>query len=109
MAVEGLGQQGAQLGAGEALIGPERPVSGALEHVVNAKSVDFQGIGGGTRVRNTLRLEFGGCWYIDLEQALSEEYRTAFTALLAALPPDVPLFSGRGQGPGSGPPARWRR
>ena len=47
---------------------------------------------------NTLRLEFGGCWYIDLEQALSEEYRTAFTALLAALPPDVPLFSGAGSG-----------
>lgn len=43
---------------------------------------------------NALRLDFGGSWYIDLDQALSEEYRDAFSALLAGLPPDVPLFSG---------------
>lgn len=45
-----------------------------------------------------LHLNLGGSWYIDLEQALSEEYRPAFAALLAALPPSVPLFSGSSGG-----------
>lgn len=45
-----------------------------------------------------LRLDLGGSWYIDLEQALSEEYRPAFAALLSALTPGMRLLAGNGGG-----------
>lgn len=45
-----------------------------------------------------LRLDLGGSWYIDLEQALSEEYRPAFAALLSALSPGMRLLAGNGGG-----------
>lgn len=44
----------------------------------------------------TLRLDMGWRWYIDLEQALSEEYRPAFAQLLSALPESAKLWLGTG-------------
>ena len=43
-----------------------------------------------------LRIDFGRSWYVDLEQALSEDYRAAFLALLEALPSAVRVFQGSG-------------
>ena len=46
--------------------------------------------------RGMLRIDFGRSWYVDLEQALSEDYRAAFRALLEALPSAVRVFQGSG-------------
>ncbi len=43
-----------------------------------------------------LRVDFVWRWYIDLDQALSEELRPAFAALLEALPPAVKVWQGTG-------------
>lgn len=43
-----------------------------------------------------LRIDFGWRWYVDLDSALSETHRTAFTALLEALPETVRIFEGAG-------------
>ena len=43
-----------------------------------------------------LRIDFVWRWYVDLEQALSDEYRAAFTALLEALPGHVRVLEGTG-------------
>lgn len=42
----------------------------------------------------TLRIDFGWRWYVDLDTALSEDHRAAFTALLEALPETVQLLEG---------------
>ena len=44
----------------------------------------------------TLRLDWYGTWYVNLEQALSADCRTAFTALLEALPAGAELYTGSG-------------
>ena len=44
----------------------------------------------------SLRIDFGWRWYVDLDTALSEEYRDAFTALLEALPTTVRILEGTG-------------
>lgn len=43
-----------------------------------------------------LRLDLGWRWYIDLDTALSEAYRAAFTELLEAVPPSASLWLGAG-------------
>ena len=43
-----------------------------------------------------LRVDYVWRWYVDLEQALSDEYRAAFTALLEALPDTVRVLEGTG-------------
>ena len=43
-----------------------------------------------------LRLDLGWRWYIDLDAALSEPYRAAFTELLEAIPPSAALWRGTG-------------
>ena len=47
--------------------------------------------------RRLLRVDLAGQWYVDLDQALSEEYRPAFSALLEALPDSVRLWEGSGE------------
>lgn len=44
-----------------------------------------------------LRLELAGEWYIDANQAASEEYRAAFTELLEAIPTSAVLSLGTGE------------
>lgn len=44
----------------------------------------------------TLCIDFGWRWYVDLNTALSEAYRPAFTALLEALPTTVRILEGTG-------------
>lgn len=46
----------------------------------------------------TVRLDWNGAWYIDLEQACSDPCRAAFTALLEALPDSIILQRGTGSG-----------
>lgn len=48
-----------------------------------------------TAGEHMLRVDLAGSWYIDLEQALSEEYLPAFDALLEALPPEAGVFAGK--------------
>ena len=43
-----------------------------------------------------VRIDFGWRWYVDLDTALSEEYRAAFVALLEALPTTVRVLEGTG-------------
>ncbi len=50
-----------------------------------------------------LRLDLGWRWYIDLETALGDDFRPAFTALLEAIPASAPLWIG------TGGPDGWRR
>ena len=45
---------------------------------------------------NTLRIDFAQTWYVDLDAALSQDHRPAFTALLEALPETVPVLEGTG-------------
>lgn len=45
---------------------------------------------------NTVRIDFCGTWYVDLDTALSEDYRPAFTALLEALPETAAVLEGTG-------------
>ena len=44
----------------------------------------------------TVRIDFGWRWFVDLDTALSEAYRPAFTALLEALPESVRVLEGTG-------------
>lgn len=46
--------------------------------------------------RRLLRVDLVKQWYVDLDQALSEEYRSSFSALLEALPDSVRLWEGGG-------------
>lgn len=46
--------------------------------------------------KGLLRIDFVWRWYVDLDQALSEEFRPAFTALLEALPASVKIWEGTG-------------
>ena len=46
--------------------------------------------------QGTVRVELGGTWYVDLDTALSEDYRPAFTALLEALPETAVVTEGSG-------------
>ena len=52
--------------------------------------------GPGGDTEGYLRVDYVWRWYIDLDQALSEEYRAAFTALLEALPDHVRVLEGTG-------------
>lgn len=45
---------------------------------------------------NTVRIDFGWKWYIDLDAALSETGRPTFTALLEALPETAAVLEGTG-------------
>ena len=45
-----------------------------------------------------LRVDLGRQWYVDLDQALGEDLRAAFAALLEALPPTARLLEGTGDG-----------
>ena len=46
----------------------------------------------------TVRIDWNGAWYIDLDQACSDTCRAAFTALLEALPDGILLRTGTGGG-----------
>ena len=45
---------------------------------------------------NTMRIDFGWKWYVDLDTALSPDYRDAFVALLEALPETASVLEGTG-------------
>ena len=45
-----------------------------------------------------VRIDWNGAWYIDLEQACSDEWKAVFTALLEALPDGVLIRQGTGSG-----------
>ena len=47
-----------------------------------------------TNTGGTVRIDWNGAWYIDLEQACSAEFRPAFTALLEALPDGIRIQRG---------------
>lgn len=46
----------------------------------------------------TVRIDLNGSWYINLEQACSDTYRDAFTAVLEALPDGITVWTGTGDG-----------
>lgn len=59
-------------------------------------AVLLSGTGPNGNTEGLVRIDFGWRWYVDLDTALSEKYRDAFTALLEALPATVRVLEGTG-------------